>query len=599
MPLRKRLVVVVAVVAASALLAAGAVWARAGHVASGSALVASTVLLGLAALHLLWPRFDLAGGSLRRGARGERRVALTFDDGPSDDTPAVLDALDRAEARATFFVLGEAADRRPDLVREIARRGHEVALHGHTHRRLAFAAPRTIAYEIDRGRDAIRRAGVEPARFFRAPHGWKGPFLGVALRARELRLVAWTRGAWDTERPGADRIADRASRRPRPGEIVLLHDGCGSPGIDPRRDQTAAAVPEIVRRWRAAGFAVVPVGALAESAPPARAPAWPRVAGLAVLAAVGAAALARVDVRGVGASLARANLGLLALAVGANLVSLAAHAARWRAVVLAPQGRVRYRHALVAIVAGFAAGLVLPGRSGDLLRAHLLARRAGVSTASVIAASALDYLVGTVAFVIALGALAAAAPLPSWGLRALGITAALAAAAAAAAWLLRPGQPAAQSGSGEHELLGGGATVPPARMTGTGLVARLRGGLAALHDAGALATSLAWALVGWAAEWAIALGTLAALGLPASPVVAALAVLAASAAAAVAVAPGNAGSFEVATAIAVAGAGAPGDAALAFALAFHAVHVLPVALIGGAVLLREGVAREGLARGRP
>jgi len=600
-PLRKRLLVLVAVLAASALLAVGAVWARAGHVAPGSALIAATVVLGLAALHVFWPRFDLGGTSLRRGEREERRVALTFDDGPSDDTPAVLDALDRAEAHATFFVLGEAADRRPDLVREIARRGHEVALHGHTHTRLAFAAPRTVAHEIDRGRDAIRRAGVEPARFFRAPHGWKGPFLGVALRARELRLVAWTRGAWDTERPGPDRIADRASRRPRPGEIVLLHDGCGTPGIDPRRDQTAAAVPEIVRRWRAAGFAVVPVGALAESAPPPRAPAWPRVAGLAVLAAVGAAALARVDLRGVGASLARAKPGLLALAVGANLVSLAAHAARWRAVVLAPQGRVRYRHALVAIVAGFAAGLVLPGRGGDLLRAHILARRAGVSTASVIAASALDYLVGTVAFVIALGALAAAAPLPSWGLRALGITAALAAAAAAAAWLLRPGLPAAQSDSGGHELRGGGASVLRARMmvTGHGLVARLRLGLAALHDAGALATSLAWALVGWVAEWAIALATLAALGLPASPVVAALAVLAASAAAAVAVAPGNAGSFEVATAIAVAGAGAPGDAALAFALAFHAVHVLPVALIGGAVLLREGVAREGLARGRP
>jgi peptidoglycan/xylan/chitin deacetylase (PgdA/CDA1 family) len=597
-PPRKRLLVIVAVLAAGALLAVGVAWARAGHVASGSALIGGTVVLGLAALHVFWPPFDLGGRSLRRGARRERRVALTFDDGPSDDTPAVLDALDRAEVHATFFVLGEAAERRPDLVREVARRGHEVALHGHTHARLALAGPRTVASEIDRGRDAIRRTGVKPAPFFRAPHGWKGPFLGPALRARELRLVAWTRGAWDTERCGPDRIADRASHRPRPGEIVLLHDGCGTRGIDPRRDHTAAAVPEIVRRWRAAGFAVVPVGVLAESAP-TRARAWPRIAGLAVVAGVGAAALAQVDLRAVAASLASASPGLLAVAAGANLVSLAAHAARWRAVVLAPEGRVRYRDALVAIVAGFAAGLALPGRGGDLLRAHLLARRAGVSTASVLAASALDYLVGMVAFVIALGALAAAAPLPSWGLRALGVIAALAAAAGVAAWLLRPGRPAAPPRAQAQPDEAGRAPLERSGGSASGLVARLRGGLAALHDAGALATALAWALVGWAAEWAVALATLAALGLPATPVVAALAVLAASAAAAVAVAPGNAGSFEVATALAVAGAGAPGDAALAFALAFHAAHVVPVALIGGAMLLREGIAREALARERP
>ncbi len=577
MPVRKRLLVLAPTLAAAALLAAAAAWALAGHAVAGGALAAATLAVGLAALHVFWPRFDLGLGSLRRGAPTERWVALTFDDGPSDDSPLVLDALDRAEIRATFFVLGEAAERRPELVREIARRGHEVALHGHTHARLAFATPSTVTAEIDRGCDAIRRAGVEPAPWFRAPHGWKGPFLGPALRARGLRLVAWTRGVWDTERPGAARIAERASRRPRPGEIVLLHDGCGTPGIDPRRDQTAAAVPEIARRWRAAGYTFVPVGALAAASPPARAWSGIRIAALSALAAVAAAALARMDLRAVGASLVGARPSLLALAAAANLASLGAHAARWRAVVFAPGGRVRYRDALAAIVAGFAAGLVLPGRGGDLLRAHLLARRAGISTASVIAASALDYLVGTAAFVAALGAVGAAAPLPGWGLRALAVTGAIAAAAAIAAWFLRPGR---------------------STPAGHGLVARLRGGLAAVHDGRALAASFAWALVGWAAEGTIAFATLAALGLPATVAAAALAVLAASAAAAVAVAPGNAGSFEIATAIAVAGTGVPSGAALAFALAFHAVHVVPVALLGGAVLLRESVARGGLARER-
>lgn len=578
MPGRKVLLVAVAVAAALAPVVAGLAWAAAGAPGRGLPLAAAALALSLAALHVFWPRFDLGAGSLRRGGRRERRVALTFDDGPSPDTLAVLDALAAAGARATFFVLGTAAERRPDLVREIARRGHEVALHGHTHARLALAGPARVALELDRGREAIRAAGVEPAPWFRAPHGWKGPFLGPALRARGLRLVAWTRGVWDTERPGPAAIAERACRRPRPGEILLLHDGCGTPGIDPRRDQTAAAIPDIVRRWRASGFELATVGELAAAAPPgASSVRGPRVAALVGVAALAAFALARVDLRSVGATLAGAHPGLLALGAAANLVSLATHTARWRAVVLSPAGRPRYRDAFVAIVAGFAAGLVLPGRGGDLVRSHLLARRAGVATATVIAASALDYLVGTVTMVVAIAAVGVSAPLPGWGQRALAVSAAVALAAGAAAWLLRPARGAAHDPAG-------------------GLVGRLRGGLAALHDARALGASAAWGFAGWAAEGAIAAATLAALDLPVTPVIAALVVLAASAAAAVGVVPANAGTFEIATAVALTGIGVPTGAAVAFALAFHAVHVVPVALLGGAALVREGVGREGLAR---
>ncbi len=264
MPWRKRLLVLLAVLAGLGLLGLSATLAASGRAGGALLLAGGTVAAAVAALHALWPPFDVTRRSLRRGAPASRTVALTFDDGPSADTPAVLDALDRAGVRATFFVLGEAVERRPDLVREVSRRGHVVGLHGHSHVRLALAGPSTVAAEIDRCREAVRAAGVEPAPWFRAPHGWKGPFLGRALRERGLTLVAWTRGVWDTERPGANAIASRASRSPRGGEILLLHDGCGTPGLDPRRDQTAQAVPEIVRRWREAGFAFVTLDALRE-----------------------------------------------------------------------------------------------------------------------------------------------------------------------------------------------------------------------------------------------------------------------------------------------------------------------------------------------
>lgn len=302
-----------------------------------------------------------------------------------------------------------------------------------------------------------------------------------------------------------------------------------------------------------------------------------RVAGLAAAALCAAVAIRRADLAGVGRSLAGADAALLLLASAANVASLAAHACRWRAVVRAPGVRVRLRDTFAALVGGFAAGIVLPARGGDIVRAHLLSRRAGVSTWSLLVASGLDYVVGTAALVVLLGALGAAAPLPQWVAHSLSLIAAIAAVAAAAAWLLRP-------------------RATPAAHEAGGFVARLRAGLAAVREPRALVAATGWAMVGWAAEVTIALATLRALDLPSTPVAAALVVLAASAAAAIPLAPGNAGSFELATAIVVGGLGAERDAALAFAVAFHLVHLVPVALVGGAVLVREAVRGERRAR---
>jgi glycosyltransferase AglD len=297
-----------------------------------------------------------------------------------------------------------------------------------------------------------------------------------------------------------------------------------------------------------------------------------RIGGLLLAAACAFVALRRADLASVGASLASARPLPLALAVLANFGSLAAHAGRWRAVVRAPGGvSVRYRAAFSALVAGFAAGIALPARGADVVRAHLLARRAGISMASVIAASALDYVVGTVALIVLVAALLVAVPLPAWVGQGLGALTAIAAVAAFAAWLLRPRR---------------GAAAHP------GLVSRLRAGLAAVHEPRALAAALAWAFAGWAAEVAIALAALDAVGLPVSLAAASLAVLAASAAAAIQLAPGNAGSFELATALAVGGTGATPGVALAFAVVFHLVHLAPVALVGGGILVRDALARD-------
>lgn len=578
MPARQRLLLAAATLAGAALLAAGPIAIALGHRRSGAALLLAAVIAGAAVLQACWVRFDLTGASLRRGRGDRREVALTFDDGPSDDTPAVLDALDAAGARATFFVLGEKALERPDLVREVARRGHLVALHGHSHRKLHLCGPQEVAEEIDRGREAIRSAGVEPAPFFRAPHGFKGPLLQRALRRRGLTLVGWTRGVWDTERPGAAAIVERACARRRGGEILLLHDGCGTPGLDPRRDQTAAAVPELVRRWREDGFDFVTVDALA-ARPALGGGRAVRLVGLAALAVLVFLAARNLDPAELRRALANASPTFLLAAMAANLLALAMQAGRWLAIVHPIEPRARPRDAFFTLVAGYAVGLLVPARASDLARAHLMARRSGASMATLAATAVVDHLLGSVALFGVLGLMATFSGLPLW-LRSAG-TAAFAAAGGAllALWLLRLPEDAPR-GQG-HGL--------------RAVVQRLRHGLVAVGRPRALLLSWTFALGGWAAEGLIAWCSLRAFGLPGTMEMALLVVIATTLSSAASISPGNAGAFELACVLALSGFGVGREPALAFALGYHAVHLIPVALLGGGWLLAHGY-RGSLAR---
>lgn len=305
-----------------------------------------------------------------------------------------------------------------------------------------------------------------------------------------------------------------------------------------------------------------------------------RLLGLGVVAAFAALAARHVDLHGVLGVLARTDPVLVLLACGANVLSLALHSKRWASVVQPPGARLRFRHAFAAVAAGFAAGVVLPARAGDVLRAALLARRARLSTASLLAAAALDYVVGSAALVPLLALLALATPLPDWARTALLVFTGVAAAGLVAAFALRP----------SHRTTAAPAALPGERRAG--LVARLRSGLSAAHDPGALGRSFAWGLAGWLAEVLIALLALAALGLPVTLAAAVLAVVASTAANIVAVSPGNTGPFELAVVIALGGLGVDREPAVAFALVYHFVHLAPVTLIGGSLLVVEA-RREG------
>ncbi|MGB3068529.1 MAG: polysaccharide deacetylase family protein [Ottowia sp.] len=188
-----------------------------------------------AAVAGLLPRSRLLGPNLTRlppaaAARGE--IALTFDDGPDPDvTPRVLDLLDAAGQRASFFCIAERVRRHTGLAREIVQRGHLIENHTHTHPHLfATYGPRGMAHQIDDAQHALREITGRAPRFFRAVAGLRNPFLDPLLARRGLRLASWTRRPYDTRTGDASAVLGRLTKGLAAGDILLMHDGHAARG---------------------------------------------------------------------------------------------------------------------------------------------------------------------------------------------------------------------------------------------------------------------------------------------------------------------------------------------------------------------------------
>jgi len=195
-------------------------WAVAALVLNHLVLTAAT----------LTPRTALLGGNITRlpaSAADAGEVALTIDDGPDPEvTPKVLDLLDAAGQRATFFCIAERVALYPELARQIVARGHDVqnhtARHSHT---FSLLGPAGYAREIGRAQDILKQVtGVRPT-CFRAPAGFRNLFLAPVLQRLDLQLVSWTRRGFDTRDADPARVQQRLLRGLRAGDILLLHDG--------------------------------------------------------------------------------------------------------------------------------------------------------------------------------------------------------------------------------------------------------------------------------------------------------------------------------------------------------------------------------------
>lgn len=259
---------VIALVTAACLVAAVAAHALAralaGPGAPGlAAWIAAMLIVDAVVLYaMLDRRAPLFDRIVWRGRADDPHIALSFDDGPNEPcTSQILDVLRAHGVTATFFLLGANVDRHPGAVRRLVADGHELGSHTYDHGVLPLKGPRAIRRAIRQGNDAIvRAAGVRPA-LFRAPHGFRNPWVNRIARDEGCEPVAWTLGVFDTAKPGADVIRERVRAGLTNGCILLLHDGRGTePGAD--SSQVVAALPGIIADVRARGFGFATVGGL-------------------------------------------------------------------------------------------------------------------------------------------------------------------------------------------------------------------------------------------------------------------------------------------------------------------------------------------------
>lgn len=218
------------------------------------ALVGAGVLINaVVGLLVMCPRCQIISVNLVRlpkAAIARREITLTFDDGPDAIvTPQVLDQLDLYGAKASFFCVGEKVAAQPALVAEILRRGHSIENHSYNHRNLfAFSGVKKLRMEIITTQNAIHSVNYRnSSKFFRAPFGFRSPFLGGVLRQLDMQHVAWTRRGFDTVCRDPDVVLRRLVRNLSAGDILLIHDGA-STRVGHRKPVVLEVLPRLLER---------------------------------------------------------------------------------------------------------------------------------------------------------------------------------------------------------------------------------------------------------------------------------------------------------------------------------------------------------------
>ena len=190
------------------------------------------------------------GPSVWRGPRNRRALALTFDDGPSESTPEILEILALHKVPATFFQCGVNVERLPAIARQVAEAGHEIGNHSYHHPMLCFRSAQFIAADLRRAQQAIEHHTGSRPKWFRAPYGVRWPGLRGALQSLHLTGVMWTVIGYDWSLKASD-VVERVAQRVSNGAILCLHDGRElrvRPDVGPTVEAVRRLVPLLLDR---------------------------------------------------------------------------------------------------------------------------------------------------------------------------------------------------------------------------------------------------------------------------------------------------------------------------------------------------------------
>lgn len=215
------------------------------------------VLAGLGGLYVyLWsiPTLQWFSPAILRGSPEGKRIALTFDDGPSHYSEQVLDILRSRNVKAAFFVCGRNVERFPEILQRMYAEGHTVGNHSYSHPFPYFRSRPFFAREVDQTQAAIEKVTGQRPVFYRPPFGARWLGLYPVLKKRGLRLVNWSDTGYDWML-GKEGIVRETLQHLTPGSIILLHDGrrtCAPEVVN--QSATVQALPEIIDGARKAGF---------------------------------------------------------------------------------------------------------------------------------------------------------------------------------------------------------------------------------------------------------------------------------------------------------------------------------------------------------
>ena len=247
-----------------------------GNAAAGPAMWWSLLALFVVVnLGVMVPTLGMFARPILAVQRGpaRNRIALTFDDGPHPtETQRVLDLLDQDGHKATFFIVGEQAERHRALLQEVVRRGHTLANHSYYHLySTPFTNPSKLSEELMRTNALIADIQGHGTRFFRAPVGLVSPRVRKAAELAGLEIIGWTakaRDGWSSTT--AEAATQRLAEALRPGAILLLHDGTDRASHVPI---AADVLAQLLPKLKEAGLRSVPLDELLDPNAPAQAPA--------------------------------------------------------------------------------------------------------------------------------------------------------------------------------------------------------------------------------------------------------------------------------------------------------------------------------------